>query len=206
MAPACETFFWIPTEIARLLPCAQKFTFLLSWILPAPSGSLRLKFSFKYPRGRINFFTRTSQSFLRVVRCLLWTCHHFGHYRADKFFNLASHPTSALPEISNYTKYRLDCKWIWMFFPAAPIRPSCCSCVGFLPVLLLLERNFSPQQQKTLEARAAEIQMEEKLDEISYVYNEWMGKSDEEKKYTNVQKSHFYLCCWPPSTLPCLRL
>lgn len=32
-----------------------------------------------------------------------------------------SHPTSAWAEISNYTKYRFDCKWIWMlpcfFFP-----------------------------------------------------------------------------------------
>lgn len=26
-----------------------------------------------------------------------------------------SHPTSAWAEISNYTKYRFDCKWIWMF-------------------------------------------------------------------------------------------
>ena len=34
-----------------------------------------------------------------------------------------SHPTSAWAEISNYTKYRFDCKWIWMFraFPSAPI-------------------------------------------------------------------------------------
>lgn len=48
-----------------------------------------------------------------------------------------SHATSAWAEISNYTKYRFDCKWIWMFRAFSrstdfSFRLLCCAAVAAL--------------------------------------------------------------------------
>lgn len=64
------------------------------------------------------------------------TC-HCEQRSPEKSFRL-SHPTSAWAEISNYTKYRFDCKWIWMFRAfSRSTNFSFASCV----VLLLLCRS-----------------------------------------------------------------
>lgn len=114
MAPACKTHFSGNFKNSINFPfCISTFILLLLFYF---------FFSILYFFIEKDFTTRFS---------FVPTC-HCEHGSPEKSFRL-SHPTSAWAEISNYTKYRFDCKWIWMFRAFSrstnfSFRLLCCCC------------------------------------------------------------------------------
>lgn len=188
------------------------FFFLLSWILPVQFFisiirlfSLQIFRILHFLHFKIFSFRYVSSVDIAIIRT----------FQADKFSISLS--IRHLP----YQKFRIilnivlivnefECCVSYFFSRSTdssqpPVHDQSTAVVLVFSSLLytratqLRKKFFASTQQKTLEA--AEFQMEEK--KISYVYNEWMGKA-KKKKYTNVQKSHFYLLFAPLP--PCLLL
>lgn len=191
MAPACETF----QNSRKNLFCTN--------------------FDFNYPdflrflRLFIFFFTCTLRAFFYAI-CFLSSMDLPSRrtYQADK--NLISLPIRHLL----YQKFRIILNIVLIvnefeccvsFFPQHQFcwESKCCSCVGFLQ-FLKARKKFLPPQQKTLEAsgRNSDGREVEEKKSVMCIMNEW--ENDEEKKNTNVQKSHFYLLFAPLP--PCLLL